>query len=107
MKDEIISTFTGGTVTKKDLADVEFRALALIRVVEAEALDALFQARGLRVEVARGTRAASLRRGPRPGRVQRPGIGRGVGIVHDEDGVLKNDVPFSATIWCPQRKQHG
>ena len=72
-----------------DLADVEFRALALIRAVEAEALDALFQARGLRVEVARGTRAA-LRRGPRPGRVQRPGIGRGVGIVHDENGVLRN-----------------
>ena len=71
-----------------DLADIEFRALALIRVVETEALDALFQARGLRVEVARGTRAA-LRRGPRPGRIQRPGIGRGVGVVHDEDGVLK------------------
>ena len=71
-----------------DLADVEFRALALIRVVEAEALDALFQARGLRVEVARGTRAA-LRRGPRPGRIQWTGIGRGVGVVHDEDSVLK------------------
>ena len=47
-----------------NLADVEFRALALIRAVEAEALDALFQARSLGVEVARGTRAA-LRWGPR------------------------------------------
>ena len=77
-----------------DLADVELRALALVRVAEAETLDALFQSRGLGVEVSRGAGTATLRpRGPRPRRDQRSGPRgrRGVGVVHDEDGVLERD----------------
>ena len=79
------------------LADVQLRALTLIRVVEAETLDALVQARRLRVEEPRGTGAALTRRGPArprgPGREQRcgPRGGRGVGVVHDEDRVLEHD----------------
>ena len=63
-------------------------------MAEAETLDALFQARGLGVEVTRGAGTATLRpRGPRPRRDQRSGPRgrRGVGVVHDEDGVLERD----------------
>ena len=75
-----------------DLADVQLGALALICVVEAETLDALVQARGLRVEESRGT-GATRRWGPRPRREERSGARgrRGVRVVHDEDCVLKHD----------------
>ena len=75
-----------------DLADVEFGTLALICVTEAETLDALIQGGSLRVEEARRA-DASLGWGPwGPRGNQWSNIGWGVGVVHDEDGVLRHRI---------------